>query len=107
MKKYFLFLLGYDTIMDENCTLSTSTKQIIAIARALLKNSKILIFDEALGILDEESQKLIFNILHSLKKSHTILLITHDKNILKEADQIILIDKNQIAEIGTFLTRTV
>ena len=50
---------GYDTIMDGNCTLSTSAKQILAIARILLKNSRILVFDEALGILDETSQNKV------------------------------------------------
>ena len=89
---------GYDTVMDENCTISTSTKQILAIARVLLKNSKILVFDEALGILDETAQNRVLKVFQDLKKSHTILLISHDKNILKEADEIILLDKNKVVE---------
>ena len=89
---------GYDTVMDENCTISTSTKQILAIARVLLKNSKILVFDEALGILDETAQNRVLKVFQDLKKSHTILLISHDKNVLKEADEIILLDKNKVVE---------
>lgn len=93
--------LGYDTILDDNCTLSTSAKQILAIARILLKNSKILVFDEALGMLDENSQNNVLRVLQELKQNHTILLISHDKNILKEADKIILLDNKQVAETGT------
>ena len=92
---------GYDTIMDGNCTLSTSAKQILAIARILLKNSRILVFDEALGILDETSQNKVLDVLQELKRNHTILLISHDKNILKEADNIILLDNKQVVESGT------
>ena len=92
---------GYDTIMDGNCTLSTSAKQILAIARILLKDSRILVFDEALGILDETSQNKVLDVLQELKHNHTILLISHDKNILKEADNIILLDNKQVVESGT------
>lgn len=92
---------GYDTVLDENCTISTSTKQILAIARVLLKDSRILVFDEALGILDEASQNKVLNVFQDLKKSHTILIISHDKNVLKEADEIILLDNHRVSEIGS------
>ena len=92
---------GYDTILDENTCISASTKQILAIARILLKNSKVLIFDEALSILDENSQNTVLNVLKNLKNSHTIILISHDKNILKDADNIILLDKKSFIESGS------
>lgn len=92
---------GYDTIMDENSAISTSTKQILAIARILLKNSKILLFDEALSMLDENSQNTILNVLQKLKSSHTIVLISHDRNILKDVDNIILLDKHTTVESGS------
>lgn len=92
---------GYDTLIDDNCTLSTSAKQILAISRILLKNSKILVFDEALGILDENSQNNVLSVLQELKHNHTILMISHDRNILKEADEIILLDNKQVVECGT------
>ena len=92
---------GYDTMMDENCAISTSTKQILAIARILLKNSKILLFDEALSVLDETSQNTVLNVLQNLKTSHTIILISHDKNILKYANKIILLDKHTAVESGS------
>ena len=92
---------GYDTMMDANITISTSTKQMIAIARVLLKDSKILVFDEALGVLDENSQNIIMEKLKKLKVNHTILIISHDKNVLKEAERIIVLDEHKVAEIGT------
>ena len=92
---------GYDTIMDENAAISTSTRQILAIARILLKDSKILLFDEALSMLDESSQDTILKVLQNLKSTHTIILISHDKNILKDADNIILLDKHSFVESGS------
>ena len=53
------------------------------------------------GILDEKSQNTILKVLQKLKENHTIILITQDKNILKEADNIILLDNHRVAEIGS------
>ena len=92
---------GYDTMMDANIEISASTKQLLAIARVLLKDSKILVFDEALGILDEKSQKIVLNILKKMKKNHTIVVISHDKNVLKEAERVIVLEEHKLAEVGT------
>lgn len=92
---------GYDTIMNDQIEISTSTKQMLAIIRILLKDSKIMVFDEALGILDEASQEIVLKMLRELKKEHTIIIISHDKNVLKEADSIILMEQHQVAEEGT------
>ena len=53
------------------------------------------------GILDEKSQNTVLDILKQMKKNHTILIISHDKNVLKDSDRIIVLDEHKVSEIGT------
>ena len=92
---------AYDTVISENDGLSMSLKRMILIARTILKGSKIMLFDEALIGLDNNEQDKIMNFLLELKKDHTIVMITHERNILKNAEKIIVMDNNQVAESGT------
>lgn len=92
---------GYDTLINENDGLPLSLKQTIAIARTILKSSKIMLFDDALLGLDDDEQNKVLNLLLKLKKDHTIVMIAHDKNILKDAEKIIVMDAKQVAESGT------
>lgn len=92
---------GYDTIISENDGLPLSLKQTIAIARTILKGSKIMLFDDALLGLDDNEQDKVLNLLLKLKKDHTIVMISHDKNVLKDAEKIIVMDAKQVAESGT------
>lgn len=93
---------GYDTIISENDGISSSLKQLIAIARTILKNSKIMLFDEALIGLDDSQQDNVLRLLLNIKDSgHTVVIISHDKNVLKDANKIIVMDNKQVIESGT------
>lgn len=89
---------GYDTILEENASnLSGGQKQRLAIARALLSNPAILILDEATSALDPESEQIIQRNLGDIAKNRTVLIITHRLSMVRRADNILVIDKGQIA----------
>lgn len=91
----------YDTRIGENAvTLSGGQKQRIAIARALIKNSKIILFDEATSSLDNESQYCIKKSIDMLCKNHTIIIIAHRLLTVIEADEIIVMDKGNVSAQG-------
>lgn len=93
---------GFDTIIGENGTmLSGGQKKKIAIARALLRNSSVLILDEPTSGLDIESEKDIQFILRELQKNCTSIIITHQLSIAKQADKIFFIQNGNILEQGT------
>ena len=80
----------YDTILSDGAlNFSGGQQQRLAIARALLKNSKILLFDEITSALDEKTSYEIFQTLITLKKTHTILMISHKPSEYQQCDQII------------------
>lgn len=86
----------YDTILDENShNISGGQKRLLSLARTLLKESKILIFDEATSSLDKDMIQNFLKVLIELRKDHTIIIITHKKEIINIADEIISIDKNK------------
>ncbi len=93
---------GYDTpIISKEDNISNNLKQLIAIARVFLKQSKIMLFDEAISVLEKESSQIVMNLLQELKGDHTIVIISREKEIVQSADQIIVLDHNEIAEVGT------
>lgn len=93
---------GLSTMVGESgAKLSGGERQRITIARALLKNSKILLIDEATASLDAENQKIITENLEKLKGNTTIVVIAHQLSTIQMADRIIVLDQGKMVEIGT------
>lgn len=93
---------GYDTnIGDSGNKLSGGQKQRLSIARAVLKNPPIMILDEATSALDTESERLVQDALENMMRNRTSLVIAHRLSTIKNADQIVVMQKGEIAEQGT------
>ncbi len=92
---------GYDTrVGEKGVKLSGGERQRIAIARALLKNPKILVLDEATSSLDNRSESLIQEAMERLKADRTTFIIAHRLSTVRNADKIIVLDEGCVAEIG-------
>ena len=92
----------YDTKLGEGgVNLSGGQKQRLSIARALAKESKVILFDEATSALDNESQSYIKKVIDDLVKDHTVIIIAHRLSTIVDADIIYVVDKGKIADYGT------
>ncbi len=93
---------GFDTLIGENgVRLSGGQRQRLAIARTILKDAPILILDEATSALDSESEKHVQDALEHLMQGRTTIVIAHRLSTIENADRIVVLDKGEIAEIGT------
>ena len=93
---------SYETIIGENgIKLSGGQKQRISIARAFLKNSPIILLDEATSSLDAESEEKVQNAVMNLTKNKTTLVIAHRLSTIIRANKIIVLNQGKIADIGT------
>jgi len=96
------FPLGYDTLLGERgINLSGGQKQRISIARAIIKEPKILIFDDCLSAVDTATEEVILSNLKVIMKDKTSVIISHRVSSIKHADKIIVLDQGQVIEAGT------
>lgn len=92
----------FDTLVGERgVTLSGGQKQRISIARALISNPEILIFDDCLSAVDTETEEIILQNLNEATKGKTTIIISHRASSVKNADQIIVLEEGKIVEAGT------
>ncbi len=95
------FSKGYDTILGERgITLSGGQKQRVSIARAIIKDPQILLFDDSLSAVDTETEEQILNQLQTLAKSKTTIIVSHRISSAKNADKIIILDEGRIIQEG-------
>ncbi|MBQ8468933.1 MAG: ABC transporter ATP-binding protein [Clostridia bacterium] len=91
-----------DSLVGENgIQMSGGQKQRLSIARALLKNTKVIIFDEATSSLDNESQSKIQKVMKDLKGEHTLIVIAHRLSTIKDADKIVVLSNHTVCSEGT------
>jgi ABC-type multidrug transport system fused ATPase/permease subunit len=93
---------GYDSVVGERGdTLSGGQRQRIGIARAVIRNSPIMILDEPTAALDTESERLVIEGLQRLMKGRTVIMIAHRLSTIRDADKIIVLKDGVVAEEGT------
>ena len=93
---------GYDSAVGERgMTLSGGQRQRIGIARALIRDSPILILDEPTAALDAESEHLVMGALQRLMSDRTVLTIAHRLSTIRDADKIVVLEEGRVVEEGT------
>ncbi len=96
------FSKGYDTILGERgITLSGGQKQRVSIARAIIKNPQILLFDDCLSAVDTETEEEILQNLHKISQNKTTIIVSHRVSSAKNADKIIVLEEGKIIQQGT------
>lgn len=93
---------GYNDILNEKVNLSGGEKQRLCIARAILKNSPIYIFDEPTSSLDANSENIVCSIINELAQNSLVIFITHNISLLKQAQNIVMLDNGQVVYSGKY-----
>ena len=92
----------FNTLLGERgVNLSGGQKQRISIARALLKNCDVFIFDDCLSAVDTATEELILNSIKKIEGNKTVIIVSHRVSTVKHANKILFLDKGEIAEFGT------
>ena len=93
---------GYDSVLGERGVgLSGGERQRLSIARAVLRNPKMLVFDEATAAVDSETEHLIQDAIEKLISGRTTIMIAHRLSTLSKANKIVVVDNGEIIECGT------
>ena len=92
---------GYDTIIGDDINLSGGERQRISIARAMMKDAPVIVLDEATANVDPENEKELVEAIHQLTKNKTIIMIAHRLKTVRNADQILVVEKGKITQRGT------
>ena len=93
---------GYDTVIGEGgASLSGGEKQRISIARAIMKDSPIIVLDEATANVDPENEAELMQAVEALTKEKTIIMIAHRLKTVRNADRILVVDRGRIVQQGT------
>ena len=96
------FAKGYDTVLGERgITLSGGQKQRVSIARAIIKDPQILLFDDCLSAVDTETEEEILQNLHKISENKTTIIVSHRISSVKNADKIIVLEAGKIIQQGT------
>ncbi|WP_109851902.1 ABC transporter ATP-binding protein [Aquimarina sp. AU58] len=96
------FSKGYDTVLGERgITLSGGQKQRVSIARAILKNPPVLLFDDCLSAVDTETEEEILNNLHKISKNKTTFIVSHRVSTAKNANKIMVLEDGKIIQQGS------
>jgi ATP-binding cassette subfamily C (CFTR/MRP) protein 1 len=94
-------LNGLNTeIKEYGNNLSFGCRQLLCVARAILRKSKVIILDEATSSVDQKTEDIISNAVDNMFKDSTVLIIAHRINTVKKCDRIIVMDEGQIVEVG-------
>jgi ABC-type multidrug transport system fused ATPase/permease subunit len=94
---------GYDTILNSNDDdLKPNTKIMLNIARILLKNTKIMIFDDIFTSLNNDNRKIVLDLLNDMKNNHTIIIVDNNASVLEISDNIVLLNDSEIVDVGDY-----
>ena len=92
---------NYDTILSDNETLSAGEKQLLTIARGMIKNAPFLILDEATSSVDTRTEEIVSQAMDKLTEGRTSFIIAHRLSTIKNADLILVLNEGNIIEQGT------